>query len=179
MSCSQWRVPLAHCPKSTAGGRHGSRHDGFRHRGRGGGRAVAGPDAERVHVLSTPLPLHDNAYTEEGQEVHRRVDRFDHVLPDPVPTPAGGGEEDEEPPNIARSVILGSERLGLTGKLDLVSTAGDEAVPVDTKRGRVPQNAERSWEPERVQLMAQGCCCGSMAIAPITASSTSPRRARV
>jgi CRISPR-associated protein Cas1 len=46
--------------------------------------------------------------------------------------------------------------LGLIAKLDLVSTAGDEAVPVDTKRGRVPNNAERSWEPERVQLMAQG-----------------------
>ncbi|MBA2244836.1 MAG: CRISPR-associated endonuclease Cas1, partial [Gemmatimonadetes bacterium] len=35
-------------------------------------------------------------------------------------------------------------------------TAGDVAVPVDTKRGRVPTNPERSWEPERVQLMAQG-----------------------
>jgi CRISPR-associated protein Cas1 len=30
------------------------------------------------------------------------------------------------------------------------------AVPVETKRGSVPDNAERSWEPERVQLMAQG-----------------------
>ncbi|MCC7409724.1 MAG: CRISPR-associated endonuclease Cas1 [Phycisphaeraceae bacterium] len=32
----------------------------------------------------------------------------------------------------------------------------DEAVPVETKRGRVPNNPERSYEPERVQLMAQG-----------------------
>jgi CRISPR-associated protein Cas1 len=44
----------------------------------------------------------------------------------------------------------------LSAKLDLVSTDGDEAVPVETKRGRVPDNLERSWEPERVQLMAQG-----------------------
>ena len=51
---------------------------------------------------------------------------------------------------------LGSERLGLTAKLDLVSTAADEAVSVDTKRGRVPNNPERSWDPDRVQLMAQG-----------------------
>ena len=27
---------------------------------------------------------------------------------------------------------------------------------MDYKRGRVPDNAERSWEPERVQLCAQG-----------------------
>ena len=30
------------------------------------------------------------------------------------------------------------------------------AVPVETKRGRVPNNEERSYEPERIQLMAQG-----------------------
>ncbi len=29
-------------------------------------------------------------------------------------------------------------------------------MPVDTKRGRVPHNPERLWEPERVQLMVQG-----------------------
>lgn len=102
----------------------------------------------------------DNVYTEEGREVHRRVDRFDHVLPDPAADSANGSTpepaDDDSPPTISRSVSLGSERLGLTAKLDLVSTDGNEAVPVDTKRGRVPSNPERSWEPERVQLMAQG-----------------------
>ena len=101
----------------------------------------------------------DNVYTEEGREVHRRVDRLDHVLPD-----AGGDTDDDEnsvddgeaPPQISRSVSLGSASLGITAKLDLVATAGDEAVPVDTKRGTVPHTPERSWEPERVQLMAQG-----------------------
>jgi CRISP-associated protein Cas1 len=29
-------------------------------------------------------------------------------------------------------------------------------VPVETKRGRVPNNKERSYEPEGVQLMTQG-----------------------
>jgi CRISPR-associated protein Cas1 len=53
-------------------------------------------------------------------------------------------------------VTLGSERLGLVAKLDLVEASADAAVPVETKRGRVPDNPERSWEPERVQLMAQG-----------------------
>lgn len=97
----------------------------------------------------------DNVYTLEGKEAHRRVDRIDHVLPDPDAEEVGKDDGDE-PPEISRSVSLGSELLGITAKLDLVSTAGDEAVPVDTKRGRVPNNPERSWEPERVQLMAQG-----------------------
>ncbi len=66
--------------------------------------------------------------------------------------PDGG----DEPPVISRSVPLDSPRLGLTAKLDLVATADDEAVPVETKRGRVPNTPERCYEPERVQLMAQG-----------------------
>jgi CRISP-associated protein Cas1 len=103
----------------------------------------------------------ENVYTVEGKDVHRRVDRFDDVLPDAVEPNEDSdtgkpGADADEPPEISRSVHLSSERLGLTGKPDLVSTAGDEAVPVDTKRGRPPNNSERSWEPERVQLMAQG-----------------------
>jgi CRISPR-associated protein Cas1 len=82
------------------------------------------------------------------------------VLPDPAAVSEGdkaaNAETGDEPPRISRSVKLGSPRLGLIAKLDLVATAGDEAVPVDTKRGRVPRNELRSWEPERVQLMAQG-----------------------
>ncbi len=62
----------------------------------------------------------------------------------------------DEPPDIARSVSLGSPSLGITAKLDLVATAGDEALPVETKRGKVPNNPQRSYDPERVQLMAQG-----------------------
>lgn len=98
----------------------------------------------------------DNVYTEEGREVHRRVDRIDHVLPDAGDEQDSDSSDDDAPPVISRSVSLGSERLGLVAKLDLVSTAGEEAVPVDTKRGHVPATPERSWEPERVQLMAQG-----------------------
>lgn len=63
-------------------------------------------------------------------------------LPDPdVTSPQDTAEEGDEPPTVSRSVRLGSERLGLTAKLDLVSTAADEAVSVDTKRGRVPNNS--------------------------------------
>lgn len=113
------------------------------------------------HLMHVEGRWAENAYTEEGREVHRRVDRLDHVLPDPEAPATEGevvGKEDggDDPPTISRSVSLGSSSLGITAKLDLVSTAGDEAVPVETKRGRVPNNPERSWEPERVQLMAQG-----------------------
>lgn len=109
----------------------------------------------------------DNAYTVDGRNAHRRVDKLDSVLPDPEADAAGeAGDgnadnpseppEGDEPPEISRSVSLASERLGLTAKLDLVSTAADQAVPVETKRGRAPKNEQRSWEPERIQLMAQG-----------------------
>ncbi|MBX3148457.1 MAG: CRISPR-associated endonuclease Cas1 [Gemmatimonadales bacterium] len=97
----------------------------------------------------------DNEFTLEGREAHRRVDRTDQLLPDPDHTEGASDDGDDEPV-VVRSVSLGSLGLGLTAKLDLVEAAGDAAVPVDTKRGRVPQNPDRSWEPERVQLMAQG-----------------------
>jgi len=112
------------------------------------------------HLMYVEGRWADNVFTVEGRHVHRRGDRIDHVLPDPDgekkaasqgETPAG-----DEPPRITRSVVLGSERLGITGKLDLVSTADNSAVPVETKRGRVPNNEHHCYEPERVQLMAQG-----------------------
>lgn len=112
------------------------------------------------HLMHVEGRWEDNEYTADGRHVHRRVDSFADPLPDPDSTKtkkAGDqGEDGDEPPRVSRTVSLGSERLGITSKLDLVSTAGAEAVPVETKRGRAPDNPERSWEPERVQLMAQG-----------------------
>ncbi len=116
------------------------------------------------HLMHVEGRWEDNEFTLDGKQAHRRVDRIDHLLPDPEAPPAGdesgadgGGSEDgDEPPQITRSVSLTAPSLGITGKLDLVSTAGEVALPVETKRGRVPDNRERSWEPERVQLMAQG-----------------------
>ena len=125
------------------------------------------------HLMHVEGRWADNAYTVEGRNVHRRADQLDHVLPnaaapaadrqphepsadEQAPAAPGPKTPGDEPPTVTRSVVLGSESLGLTGKLDLVSTADDTAVPVETKRGRVPDNEERSWEPERVQLMAQG-----------------------
>lgn len=126
------------------------------------------------HFMHVEGRWEDNHYTVEGQAAHRRVDEFEHVLPDAKESPqspdvdeadapsprrrrkAPVDDDGEEPPTISRSVSLTSAVLGITAKLDLVSTLGDEAVPVETKRGRVPDRPERSYEPERVQLMAQG-----------------------
>lgn len=121
------------------------------------------------HLMHVDGRFVDNTYTVEGRHVHRRVDAIDHVLDAALPgsaavngdDAAGSTDAPSDPeagdpePEIVRSVTLTSETLGLTGKLDLVAIDGDEAVPVETKRGRVPDTPERSWPPERVQLMAQ------------------------
>ena len=131
------------------------------------------------HLMHVEGRWADNVYTVEGRVAHRRVDKIDHLLPDPNQhgderdnrdAEAGKGrssgkgrsarrikhDDDDDPPAVSRSVPLSSEGLGITAKLDLVATDSDDAVPVETKRGRVPDNEHRSYEPERVQLMAQG-----------------------
>jgi len=102
------------------------------------------------HLMHVQGRWTDNAFTEDGRNVHQRVDGEEDLLPLP------SGDQGDEAPAVGRSVTLSSPRLGITGKMDLVQTAGDEAVPVEYKRGQVPDYSERSWEPERIQLMAQG-----------------------
>ncbi len=124
----------------------------------------------RFHLMYVEGRWDDNAFTVEGRHVHRRVDQLDHLLPElegvgladaPSSKKAKKGldteeEEDPDKPVVSRSVPLASEELKLSAKLDLVATDGDEAVPVETKRGKVPDNAERCHDTHRVQLMAQG-----------------------
>src|SRR5512136_1090457 len=93
------------------------------------------------HLMHVEGRWADNAFTLDGKRVHRRVDQVDHVLPDPdgaepPGTAAEAASGGDEPPEISRSVALSSDRLGITAKLDLVSTAGDEAVPLERKRGK-------------------------------------------
>lgn len=85
--------------------------------------------------------------TLEGRFHHRRVDREEGRVPEP----------DELPPDLrrARSVLLSAPRLGVISKMDLVEMKGGEVVPVDVKRGRVPEVPQGAWEPERVQVAAQ------------------------
>lgn len=116
------------------------------------------PDASRSGAEATPATAAGNRIGSDDP------DSTDETAAGADLTSGGEGDTaggSDEPPAICRSVPLASEKLGLTAKLDLVATAAgsdgvDDAVPVETKRGRVPDNPERCYEPERVQLMAQG-----------------------
>ena len=58
-----------------------------------------------------------------------------------------------------RSVSLASERLGLTGKLDLVEEKEGAMYPVEYKRSAAPTAADGQatyWDNDAVQLCAQG-----------------------
>ncbi|QGJ70644.1 CRISPR-associated endonuclease Cas1 [Planctomycetales bacterium 10988] len=56
----------------------------------------------------------------------------------------------------ARSLLLSAPAEGLIAKLDLLEIDGEVATPVDYKRGKSPSHPQGAWEPERVQLCAQG-----------------------
>lgn len=118
----------------------------------------------------------DNLETIQGRFGHRRVDRPDRQeLPEPDKTPhdredaegpasdAGADSEGEAAklapdvePIHARSVMLSAPGEGLIAKIDLIDLEGGAAVPVDYKRGRVPDVPGQAWEPEQVQVCAQG-----------------------
>ncbi len=61
-----------------------------------------------------------------------------------------------ENPIHARSLMLSAPSEGLLAKLDLLEMDGMEVTPVDYKRGKAPAIPEGAYEPERVQLCAQG-----------------------
>ena len=96
----------------------------------------------------------DSADTVEGRFRHRRVDRPGGELPEPAPDEAGEAPDGE--PAHARSVLLSAPRAGLVARIDLVEAEGARATPVDYKRGEAPDAPGGAWEPERVQLCAQG-----------------------
>src|SRR6266404_6165477 len=117
-----------------------------------------------------------NADTMRGAAIHTRVDSGSGAMP-----PAEGGKsedrssksEREEPEAIhSRSVSLGSDRLGVTAKIDLVEVraaqadaASDErdlfskaeVCPVDYKAGapRESEEGKELWDADKMQLGLQ------------------------
>ncbi len=94
----------------------------------------------------------DNLDTLQGRFAHRRVDRetiveVPEIDPENLPPDA---------PRSTRSLTLSSTTLGVIAKVDLVEFDGAVAMPIDYKRGKVPENDQRSFPPERVQLALQG-----------------------
>lgn len=87
----------------------------------------------------------DSEDTVRGRAVHRKVDE-----------PSDGPIPSLERPAVLRSLDLGDAELGLVAKIDLVESSGCELVPVDYKKGSPANNYEGAYEPERVQVCAQG-----------------------
>jgi len=86
-----------------------------------------------------------SADTVEGSRIHRRVDR-EATTDDPASV------QDF----TTWSLDLACPKLGVVGKADIVDVSGNEATPVDYKKGTPPDNEHRAWDPERVQLCLQG-----------------------
>lgn len=88
----------------------------------------------------------DESYdTVDGERVHRRVDATRGVLPEDATLMKAA----------ATSVELASEHLGVVAKIDIVRADGDSVIPVDFKRGKVPDVAGGAYDPERVQVCIQ------------------------
>lgn len=96
----------------------------------------------------------DNLDTVDGEFVHRRVDQPDRRE---VASPSADGKEPEADAQLhTRSLRLESAELGLVAVVDVVELEGSVATPVDYKKSKAPDLPEGAWEPERVQLCAQG-----------------------
>ena len=122
----------------------------------------------------------DNLETREGRFGHRRVDKASRAeVPEPAAEVSGEGrgmrgEEGDgeagpdslspEPQPLtpsaesihSRSVMLSAPGEGLIARIDVLDLQSSVAVPVDYKRGKVPDAPGGVWEPEQVQLCAQG-----------------------
>ncbi|MCC6381679.1 MAG: CRISPR-associated protein Cas4 [Dehalococcoidia bacterium] len=110
-----------------------------------------------------------NAFVAQGNRVHERVDV--------------GGYANRRGCRTVRALPLFNDRLGLTGRADLVEFwprpgGGEEPRPVDYKRGR-----RAAWDNDRVQLCAQAFCLEEMFATTVRSGSVyhalSRRRTRV
>lgn len=73
----------------------------------------------------------DTADTADGRVRHRWSDG------PPRPVPDAEGLDADSPPFTVRSLELGSDRLGLVARCDLVEVEDGKVSPVDIKRGRL------------------------------------------
>lgn len=106
-----------------------------------------------------------NADTLRGSALHKRVDTGKGALP------AADGKDDSKPETIhSRSVTLGSEKLNVIAKMDLIEVrdippigeTGDlfakrEVTPIDYKAGapREGQDQNEIWDADKMQLGVQ------------------------
>jgi CRISPR-associated protein Cas1 len=97
--------------------------------------------------------------TMEGAVRHAAVDRPGfRTRPRREESADGAGAEAPAPGAVQqiRSVELSDPGLGLVAKIDLVEVQGNRVQPVDVKKGKRPHVEKGAYEPERVQVCAQG-----------------------
>ncbi len=89
----------------------------------------------------------ESSDTLEGTFQHRRVDREKGEVP----------EEARADGQIihARSVMLSAPECRLIARIDLLEVEGNEATPVEYKRGKIPDVPGGAWESDMVQLCVQ------------------------
>ena len=93
-----------------------------------------------IHLEQT---YDENLYTLRGNRAHRAADE--------------AGVDSAHGVRAARAVPLWSDRLGLTGRADVVEFHGETPYPVEYKAG-----SRRSWGHETLQLCAQAVCLEEM-----------------
>jgi CRISPR-associated protein Cas1 len=102
-----------------------------------------------------------NEYVEDGLFAHRRVS-----------DPELANKTRKEGDRLhTRSVALSSERLGISGKLDLMEEKAGEIYPVEYKRSSGPGGANGQplyWENDAIQLCAQGMLLEEAEGVPVT-----------
>ncbi len=94
----------------------------------------------------------DSADTVDGRHQHRRVDKETGTLPTADKLAGQAAEHTLH----ARSIYLSGKNVGLVARIDLVEASGTVVTPIDYKRGEAPDLPLGAWEPERVQVCAQG-----------------------
>jgi CRISPR-associated protein Cas1 len=100
-----------------------------------------------LEYVESLMPI--NEHVEDGLFAHRRVN-------DPELANRTRKEGDAL---RTRSVSISSERLGITGKLDLLEEKGEATRPVEYKRSAAPKDVDGApsfWENDAIQLCAQG-----------------------
>ena len=105
-------------------------------------------EGEFAHSADTMEGVIRHASVDRGG-FRRRPRREEQAREDREPAPSGPVEQ-------IRSVELSDAGLGLIAKIDLVEIDGGRVQPVDVKKGKRPHIDRGAYDPERVQVCAQG-----------------------
>jgi CRISPR-associated exonuclease Cas4 len=98
-----------------------------------------------IHIEQT---FDENIYTLKGHMAHERVDQA--IM------------RNEDDVRVERGLPLWSQRLGLTGKADVVEFHDTVPYPVEYKLGK-----QRKWQYEAIQVCAQVICLEEMIGCPV------------